>query len=140
MTKKHYTNEQKRKAAVMAIRNKANGGGYSEVADLVGCHMTMIGKWVDAYRLGKFDEKPEASNITTESKALKEIDIRPELKSIPKAIDKLSSMVERACIRLDAIYVELTERKGLSEIEETEPLELDDDDFIDGLKKQNGVD
>lgn len=123
MPGKHYTNEQKRKAAQMAIKHKANGGQYSEVAEIVGCHMTMIGKWVDAYRLGKLDEKPNppAKPPPKSPKAEKEIDIRPDLKNIANAIDNLTIAVKvthaninQACIRLDAIYSKLTEHENIA--------------------------
>ena len=135
--KRNFTTEFKKSVAESAIALKENGMKNKQIETITGVDRDQINRWTREYKSGYFDEKTEP---TKKLKALREIDIRPELKSIPKAIDKLSSMVERACIRLDAIYVELTERKGLSEIEETEPLELDDDDFIDGLKKQNGVD
>ena len=100
----------------MAIKHKSNGGNYSDVAEIVGCHMTMIGKWVDAYRLGKLEDKPPTEKpITTKLKALKEIDIRPELKRIAvilektiegsnKAIEDLTKGLEKVCLRLDSIY------------------------------------
>lgn len=116
---KHYSIEQKRTAAELAIKHRDGGGNYSDIAKVAGVHPTMMGKWVDAYQSGKLELPPKEKTSTL--KAFKEIDIRPELKKIAKSIDDLvaicqflNSNTNQACIRLDAIYSKLTEYQEIA--------------------------
>ena len=144
--KSDYTIDYKKEIAEKAIRMQKAEFLQKEIAEILNISLPTLKHWIKDFKDGKYD-KPELVAeilpVIEESKS-KEIDIRPELKSIAKSIGdlaaitqflnsnlgKINSNLEKVCIRLDSIYQKNTESienfetallEGLKKISDKEP-------------------